>query len=109
MASAVNMALRTYLCHGQESLQEGFEQITRMANSKYKNDSSVYIEKYINSACHIEVQVFGDGIMFKFSFRQPQILLSWAIYCLVTIVNGSPAPTFMNKKFVQAIVLGHGR
>ncbi|MEM7144619.1 MAG: biotin carboxylase N-terminal domain-containing protein, partial [Verrucomicrobiota bacterium] len=43
-----------------EEVPELFEQVRRLASSNF-GDASVFLEKYIERARHIEVQVFGDG------------------------------------------------
>ena len=48
------------VCHTPEQLSEAFESVVRLSQSSF-GDGSVYLEKFIASAKHIEVQIFGDG------------------------------------------------
>ena len=43
-----------------DELEEKFESVQRMAKSNFKA-SGVFLEKFIASARHVEVQIFGDG------------------------------------------------
>ena len=48
------------LIHGEDELQDGLDAASREA-TRYFQDGRVYLERFIESARHIEVQVFGDG------------------------------------------------
>jgi urea carboxylase len=48
------------LCHREEQLAELFERVQRLSQNNFKQ-SGVYLEKYVEQARHIEVQIFGDG------------------------------------------------
>ena len=48
------------VCHSAEELSEAFEAVKRLGQNNF-SDSGVFIEKYIQRARHLEVQVFGDG------------------------------------------------
>ncbi|WP_248795447.1 urea carboxylase [Pseudomonas sp. MWU13-2105] len=48
------------VCHGAKELQEAFETVKRLGQNNFSN-AGVFIEKYIQRARHLEVQVFGDG------------------------------------------------
>ncbi len=48
------------LCSADEDVLEAYERIERLSKNNF-NDGGMFIEKYIESARHIEVQVFGDG------------------------------------------------
>ncbi len=48
------------LCRSLSELEEGFESVIRLAQSNF-NDAGVFLERYVEKARHIEVQVFGDG------------------------------------------------
>jgi urea carboxylase len=48
------------ICHDESELTDGFTKVQRLSQSNF-NQSGVFLEKYIATARHIEVQVFGDG------------------------------------------------
>ena len=48
------------MCPDEVTLIEAFESVKRMAASAFKQ-SGVYLEKFVATARHIEVQIFGDG------------------------------------------------
>ncbi len=48
------------LCQDQQELEKAFDSVRRLSESNFSN-SGVFIEKFIEYARHIEVQVFGDG------------------------------------------------
>ncbi len=48
------------LCHREEQLAELFERVQRLSQNNFKQ-SGIYVEKYVEHARHIEVQIFGDG------------------------------------------------
>ncbi|MBE0436349.1 MAG: 5-oxoprolinase/urea amidolyase family protein, partial [Methylomicrobium sp.] len=48
------------LCHDREGLEQTFESVRRLGKNNF-GDNGVFLEKYIERARHIEVQVFGDG------------------------------------------------
>lgn len=48
------------LCHDAQELASAWETVRRLGANNFA-DESVYLEKYIANARHIEVQVFGDG------------------------------------------------
>ncbi|MBW4417933.1 MAG: urea carboxylase [Myxacorys californica WJT36-NPBG1] len=48
------------VCHTEHDLTEAFEKVQRLSQSNFKQ-SGVFLEKYIQTARHIEVQIFGDG------------------------------------------------
>ena len=48
------------VCRSAEELSEAFEAVKRLGQNNF-SDSGVFIEKYIQRARHLEVQVFGDG------------------------------------------------
>ncbi len=47
-------------CHDEAALREAYASVKRLGSSHFANDA-LLIEKYIERARHIEVQVFGDG------------------------------------------------
>jgi len=48
------------LCHAETELAEHFAAVQRLGKANFKH-AGLYIEKYIQRARHIEVQIFGDG------------------------------------------------
>ena len=48
------------LCWSRDELEKAYDSVRRLGESNFSN-SGVFIEKFIEYARHIEVQVFGDG------------------------------------------------
>jgi urea carboxylase len=48
------------LVRNREQMNDAFEGVERLARGHFK-DSSLYLEKFVEHARHIEVQIFGDG------------------------------------------------
>ncbi|KPY00812.1 Uncharacterized protein ALO61_05076 [Pseudomonas savastanoi pv. nerii] len=48
------------VCRSAEELAHSFEAVKRLGQNNF-SDAGVFIEKYIQRARHLEVQVFGDG------------------------------------------------
>jgi len=48
------------LCWSADELTEAFASVQRLATANFK-DAGIYLEKYVEQARHIEVQIFGDG------------------------------------------------
>jgi len=48
------------LCWSQDELEKSYDSVRRLSENNFSN-SGVFIEKFIEYARHIEVQVFGDG------------------------------------------------
>ncbi|GAB7528278.1 urea carboxylase [Pseudomonas sp. 3A(2025)] len=48
------------VCRSAQELSEAFETVKRLGQNNF-SDAGVFIEKYIQRARHLEVQVFGDG------------------------------------------------
>jgi len=59
-SSAGGGGIGMVLCHTPEELAEKFEGIARLAANNFGN-ASLFLEKYVSRARHIEVQIFGDG------------------------------------------------
>ncbi|WLH37004.1 urea carboxylase [Pseudomonas sp. FP2196] len=49
------------VCRSASELSESFEAVKRLGQNNF-SDAGVFIEKYIQRARHLEVQVFGDGL-----------------------------------------------
>jgi urea carboxylase len=48
------------LCRDEAGLREGWDSVQRLARNNFAN-AGVFLEKYVEHARHIEVQIFGDG------------------------------------------------
>ncbi len=48
------------LCFNETELVQAYESVIKLATSNFSN-GGVFLEKYIETARHIEVQIFGDG------------------------------------------------
>ncbi|ASK33171.1 urea carboxylase (plasmid) [Alcanivorax sp. N3-2A] len=48
------------ICHDDNGLRKAWDTVRRLSANNFSNDG-VFLEKYIERARHIEVQVFGDG------------------------------------------------
>lgn len=48
------------MCTDADTLQKAFDTVKRLSANNFANDG-IFIEKYIEHARHIEVQIFGDG------------------------------------------------
>jgi urea carboxylase len=48
------------LIWSEDELAEAFQSVERLARANFK-DAGIYLEKYVEWARHIEVQIFGDG------------------------------------------------
>ncbi len=59
-SSAGGGGIGMQIAHSAEEVAEKFAQVARLSAANFADDS-VFLEKYIQRARHIEVQVFGDG------------------------------------------------
>ena len=50
----------TRLIRSEDELAEAWASVERLAKANFK-DAGIYLEKYVEQARHVEVQVFGDG------------------------------------------------
>jgi len=48
------------LCRDQQELINAYESVRNLAQSNFSN-AGLFLEKYIDQARHVEVQIFGDG------------------------------------------------
>ena len=48
------------VCGDAAELEEAYPIVTRLARNHFKN-AGVYLERFVNDARHVEVQIFGDG------------------------------------------------
>ncbi len=49
------------LIWGEEELESAFASVQRLSSANFK-DTGIYLEKYVQAARHIEVQIFGNGL-----------------------------------------------
>ena len=49
------------LIWGEDELESAFASVQRLSSANFK-DSGIYLEKYVQAARHIEVQIFGNGL-----------------------------------------------
>ncbi len=49
------------LCHDESGLREAWDSVQRLAKNNFA-DTGVFLEKYVEQARHVEVQIFGDGL-----------------------------------------------
>lgn len=59
-ASGGGGGIGMHRCENQQDIENTFEQTKKRAKAYFKNED-MFIEKYVGSARHIEVQVFGDS------------------------------------------------
>jgi urea carboxylase len=59
-SSAGGGGIGMQLCQDQARLEQAFESVKRLSTNNFADDS-VFLEKFITRARHIEVQMFGDG------------------------------------------------
>ncbi|MBC3366123.1 urea carboxylase [Pseudomonas sp. SWRI154] len=76
------------VCRSAAELSESFEAVKRLGQNNF-SDAGVFIEKYIERARHLEVQVFGDG--------QGQVIALGVRDCSVQrrnqkVIEETPAP-----------------
>jgi urea carboxylase len=48
------------VCHTAQELGEAYDSVVRMSRNSFR-DGSVYLEKFVARAKHVEAQIFGDG------------------------------------------------
>ena len=59
-SSAGGGGIGMQLIWSSEQMHEAFESVQRLSRANFQ-ESGIYLEKYVQSARHIEVQIFGDG------------------------------------------------
>jgi urea carboxylase len=59
-ASAGGGGIGMRVCEDAAAVADAFAQVTRLAGANFA-DTGVFLERYLRTARHIEVQVFGDG------------------------------------------------
>ena len=91
------------VCRSAVELSDAFEAVKRLGQNNF-SDSGVFIEKYIQRARHLEVQVFGDG--------QGEVIALGVRDCSVQrrnqkVVEETPAPNLpagMNEALCAAAI-----
>ena len=48
-------------CNSEEELINGYETVKRLGQNFF-SDSGVFLERFVDNARHVEVQIFGDGL-----------------------------------------------
>lgn len=81
------------VCHSEADLADAFAKVQRLSQSNF-NQSGVFLEKYIQTARHIEVQIFGDG--------QGQVIALGERDCSVQrrnqkVIEETPAPNISDR------------
>jgi urea carboxylase len=59
-SSAGGGGIGMQLAHDESSLRQAFESVKRLCQNNF-GDASVYVERFVVRARHLEVQLFGDG------------------------------------------------
>ena len=94
------------LCRDDLTLAGAFESVQRLSRSNFADDG-LYLEKFVERARHLEVQLFGDG--------QGQVLALGERDCSLQrrnqkVIEETPAPGLSNDTrralAAQAVVLG---
>ncbi|MBV8500324.1 MAG: urea carboxylase [Paucibacter sp.] len=81
------------------ALADAFAAVDRLARANFK-EPGIYLEKYVEHACHIEVQLFGDG--------QGEVIALGERDCSVQrrnqkVIEETPAPGLSNKQRKQLL------
>ena len=94
------------LCRSAMELREKFATVTRLGEANFKQ-RGVYLEKYVERARHLEIQIFGDG--------RGEVLAVGERDCSVQrrnqkVIEETPAPNLLNavrkRLFKAAVSLG---
>jgi urea carboxylase len=48
------------MCHSEDEVAQNFASAARQGAAAF-GDAGVFLEKYVQHARHIEIQIFGDG------------------------------------------------
>ncbi|MGA2250367.1 urea carboxylase [Terracidiphilus sp.] len=48
------------VCHAPDQLRDAYESVVRLSQNSFR-DGSVFLEKFVARAKHVEAQIFGDG------------------------------------------------
>jgi urea carboxylase len=60
LKSTAGGGIGTRLCWNRDELTGAFESVKYLAQNNFQ-DAGLFLEKYVENARHIEVQIFGDG------------------------------------------------
>ncbi len=94
------------LCRAESDVVEAFASVARTSRASFKDDG-IYLEKFVEFARHIEVQIFGDG--------RGNVIALGERDCSVQrrnqkVIEETPAPGFPEKLraqlFEYAVLLG---
>ncbi|HEY3431076.1 MAG TPA: urea carboxylase [Rhodocyclaceae bacterium] len=95
------------LIWGEDELTEAYAAVDRLARANFK-EAGIYLEKYVEQARHIEVQLFGDGA--------GKVIALGERDCSVQrrnqkVIEETPAPglTTEQRKRLQAIAVKLGK
>lgn len=48
------------ICHNPSEIRQAYDSVSGLARTHFR-DGGLYVEKYVQAARHVEVQIFGDG------------------------------------------------
>jgi len=94
------------LCRAEADVAEAFASVARTSRASFKDDG-IYLEKFVEFARHVEVQIFGDGC--------GEVITLGERDCSVQrrnqkVIEETPAPDFPDelrtKLFEYAVLLG---
>jgi urea carboxylase len=94
------------LCRAEADVVEAFASVARTSRASFKEDG-IYLEKFVEFARHVEVQIFGDG--------RGEVIALGERDCSVQrrnqkVIEETPAPDFpkelRTKLFEYAVLLG---
>lgn len=91
------------LVHNAEELSEAYQTVSYLAQANFK-EAGLYLEKFVQNARHIEVQIFGDG--------QGQIVALGERDCSVQrrnqkVIEETPAPNLsqVQRDYLQQVAI----
>jgi urea carboxylase len=105
-SSAGGGGIGLQLCRTPEELADRFDSVQRLGETNFKQ-GGLYLEKFVEEARHVEVQIFGDG--------KSEVIALGERDCSVQrrnqkVIEETPAPhlaeTMRNALFEAAIQLG---
>ncbi len=62
-------------CDNEQALVEAYESVKRLGAQFFK-DSGVFLERFIDRARHVEVQIFGDGQAEVVAFGRTRLFIA---------------------------------
>jgi urea carboxylase len=94
------------LCWGAQELNVAFHSVERLARSNF-SQGGIFLEKYVETARHIEVQIFGDGKGYVVALGERDCSLQRRNQ---KVVEETPAPgisdTLRERLMTAAVKLG---